>query len=244
MEVENKLKVLPVKKPKDEISDLNPILLPHAFLLMIVAPPRSGKSNLIINLICNSEFYKGKKKDHYFHDIYYLSPTSEFDKTTMTALKTLDNCVQISDLDQLLHMDVILKSLMMEQRAVPKEERKKILIVLDDCVGYMKRNSEIAMLATKYRHYDLSIIVVAQSYRAIPPLIRNCATGLITFALANAKETEKIHEEIGCGFPDFETMFNYATEKRYQFLYTNIEGQKIYKNFDELLYDKDIDQPS
>jgi len=112
MEVDNRLTVLPVKKPKDAPSDLNPILLPHAFLLMIVAPPRSGKSNLIINLICNSEFYRGKRGDHYFKDIYYLSPTQEFDKTTMNALKMLDNVVQISDTDQLLHMDVILKSLM------------------------------------------------------------------------------------------------------------------------------------
>lgn len=244
MEHDNRLAVLPVKKPKEAPSDLNPILLPHAFLLMIVAPPRSGKSNLIINLICNSEFYRGKHGKHYFDDIYYLSPTQEFDKTTMNALKMLDNVVQISDLDQLQHADVILKSLQAEQRNTPKEERKKILLIFDDMIGFLKRNSEIALLSCKYRHYDLSIIVVAQSYRAIPPLIRNCATGLITFGLANGKEYEKIHEEIGSGFKDFETFFDYATEKRYGFLYVNIEGQKVYKNFDECIYDKDLDTPS
>lgn len=244
MEANNPLTILPVKKPKEAPSDLNPILLPHAFLLMIVAPPRSGKSNLIINLICNSEFYRGKRGAHYFDDIYYLSPTQEFDKTTMNALKMLDNVVQISDLDQLQHADVILKSLQAEQRSTPKEERKKILLIFDDMIGFLKRNSEIALLSCKYRHYDLSIIVVAQSYRAIPPLIRNCATGLITFGLANGKEYEKIHEEIGSGFKDFEIMFDYATEKRYGFLYVNIEGQKVYKNFDECIYDKDLDTPS
>ena len=240
-EPENLLKVLPVKKPKDEPTDLNPILLPHAFLLMIVAPPRAGKSNLIMNLICNSEFYRGKKKDHYFQEIYYCSPTQEFDKTTMTALKLLDNVVQISDMDQLAHADVILRQLQAEQRAVEKEDRKKILVVFDDMVGLMRRNSEIATLSTKYRHYDLSIIVVAQSYRALPPLIRNCATGLVVFGLANGKEFEKIYEEIGSGFPEFETMFNYATQKRYEFCYMNIEGQQVYRNFEELLFCKDRD---
>ena len=237
------LVVRPVKKPIEKDHGINPILMPHAFLKIIVAPPRSGKSNCIINLICNSDFYRGKTGDHYFDEIYYLSPTQCFDKTTMNALKMLDNVVQISDVDQLLHSDVILKTLQAEQKALPADERRRILVVFDDMIGYMKRNSEVALLATKYRHYSLSIIIVAQSYRAIPPLIRNCANAMICFGLSNYKEYEKIYEEIGSGFPEFETMFNYATEKKYSFIYCDIERQKVFRNFEEILYDKGADTP-
>jgi len=214
--------------------------MPHAFLLAVVAPPRAGKSNLIINLICNSEFYRGNKKDHYFDDIYYCSPTQSFDKTTMNALKMLDNVVQIDDLDQLYHLDIVLRQLMAEQSAEEDlTKRKKILVVLDDCVGIMQKNPEIALLATKYRHYGISMIVVSQSFRKLPLLIRNCATGLIVFNLANGREVEKVYEEHGSGFPNWYDMYEISTEKKYNFIYMDIEHQKVYHNFNELLYDKD-----
>jgi len=234
------LNILPVKKPNEKPHELNEVLLPHAFLLAVVAPPRAGKSNLIINLICNSEFYRGNKKDHYFDDIYYCSPTQSFDKTTMNALKMLDNVVQIDDLDQLYHLDIVLRQLMAEQSAEEDlTKRKKILVVLDDCVGIMQKNPEIALLATKYRHYGISMIVVSQSFRKLPLLIRNCATGLIVFNLANGREVEKVYEEHGSGFPNWYDMYEISTEKKYNFIYMDIEHQKVYHNFNELLYDKD-----
>jgi hypothetical protein len=66
---------------------------------------------------------------------------------------------------------------------------------------------------------------------------------MICFGLSNYKEYEKIYEEIGSGFPEFETMFNYATEKKYGFIYCDIERQKVYRNFEEILYDKGADTP-
>ena len=234
------LNILPVKKPIEKPHDLNEVLLPHAFLLAVVAPPRAGKSNLIINLICNSEFYRGNKKDHYFDDIFYCSPTQNFDKTTMNALKMLDNVVQIDDLDQLYHLDIVLRQLMAEQAAEEDlSKRKKILFLMDDCVGIMQKNPEIALLSTKYRHYGISMIVVSQSFRKLPLLIRNCATGLIVFNLANGREVEKVYEEHGSGFPNWYDMYEISTEKKYNFIYMDIERQKVYHNFSELLYDKD-----
>jgi hypothetical protein len=236
------LKILPVKKPAEKPSDLNPVLLPHPFLLSLCAPPRSGKSNSIINLICNSEFYRGNKKDHYFDDVFYCSPTSCFDKTTCNALKLLDNCIQIHELDQLYSLDIFLRQIMKEQSEAEPEERKKILIVLDDMVGIMEKNKEIALLATKYRHYGISIIAVTQSYKKLPLLIRNCTTGLIVFGLHNEKEVEKVYDEHGCGFPCWYDMYSLATSQKYNFLYMNIEGQKVYHNFETLLYDKDAEE--
>jgi hypothetical protein len=238
------LEVLSVKKQKEPPSDLNPILLPHAFLMCLVAPPRAGKSNLIMNLICNSEFYRGKKKDHYFDEIYFLSPTSVFDKTTAKALSLMDNCIQISDPYELLHCDIFLQQLQAEQASMPIEERKRILVVFDDMVQYLKTNKEIGLLACKYRHYGLSIICVAQSYRAIPLLMRNCATAIITFNLHNPNEVRKMVEEYLGGFPDGEMLYNHATEKKYNFLYADIEHQKLYHNFNiPALYCKDRDTP-
>ena len=55
------LQVLKVKDPKKKINKLDEKLhahLPrHAFLMLLVAPPRSGKSALIANLLANKSFY-------------------------------------------------------------------------------------------------------------------------------------------------------------------------------------------
>jgi hypothetical protein len=51
-------------------------------------------------------------------------------------------------------------------------------------------------------------------------------------------------EEYLGGFPDGEMLYNFATEKKYNFLYTDIEHQIVYHNFNTpALYDKMRDTP-
>ena len=70
--------------------------------------------------------------------------------------------------------------------------------------------------------------------------VTGSATGT---ALGSFTFKRKVFEEIGSGFPDFYQMYEYSTEKKYNFLFCNIEHQKVYHNFTELLYDKDTAMP-
>lgn len=235
------LEVLPVKIKIPEMDDLNPILPPHAFLLGIIAPPRSGKTNLIMNLLLNDQFYYNKKKSpySYFDEIFYLSPTQIFDKTCCEMLPKLENLIQITDPDELVFSDTILDKITKEQAEAEKEDRKKILVVMDDLVGVIDKLPKLQQLCTKFRHYSMSIIIVSQSYRKIPSVIRNCFTAMIVFDLKNEKEFGKISDEFTGSIPDSERLIKQIVNKRYDFFYFNIERQQLYHNFHTLMWSRD-----
>lgn len=238
------LTILPVRKQAEEEDDLNPVLPRHAFLMLLIAPPRAGKSNLIANLLCNPAFYYNKKdplNPSYFSEIFYFSPTSKFDATTKMYLKKLNNAIQIHEPGELEHMDTYMNEIMRTQAEWNEDDpepRKKILFVIDDCLGIIERNKGIASLATKYRHYSISIIVTSQSWRRLPSTIRNCATCLIFFNLVSHKEYIKLYEEHCQSVPMYWDLLP-LLDRKYQFFYYHLEKQELYHNFDKLLFSKD-----
>ena len=75
----NGLPILDVKKPKKKPDTAPEPLPPHAFLMGITSPPRSGKSNLLMSIIGASHMY-GRD---YFDEIYtcredYLNRSPKF----------------------------------------------------------------------------------------------------------------------------------------------------------------------
>jgi len=107
------LKVKDIKKKIHPLDDkLHPHLPRHAFLMLLIAPPRSGKSALIANLLANPSFYNALE---YWDFVYYVSPTQKFDRTTMHYLNKLENVIQIDDDDTLRNLDIFLKEIMDSQ---------------------------------------------------------------------------------------------------------------------------------
>lgn len=242
------LRILKVKTEKENIlpieKELHPHLPRHAFLELIVAPPRSGKSSLIANMLANHNYYNkydSKKDEFYFQTIYYISPSQLFDRVTKTYLQKLETeVIQISDPEDIKQIEHVLKDIMKNQMKLHEEEEpmKRILIVLDDCIGYF--DDSLATLCSRYRHWSLSIIITSQQYRKIPLLIRNCAGHIIVFKLNNSKEIEKITDEWGEAYTtpaNFESILRHSTEKKYNFLYMDNENLKMYQNFETLIMD-------
>jgi len=233
-----KLEVLKVKDVKRKIHPLDKKLHPnlprHPFLELVVGPPKSGKSAALLNLLMNQEFYNAEE---YWDEVIMISPTCEFDHTLKNFLPLLENCVRITDPEEIVNLEGILREIIKGQVALKKkeEEMKRILIVLDDCVGYMK---DVALLTTKYRHYNLSLIITSQNFRSIPVITRNCAGILILFHLNSARELSKIDEEWGENFcPDFEKLAKKYTEHKYEFIVMNQETMKITHGFNEVICD-------
>jgi type II secretory ATPase GspE/PulE/Tfp pilus assembly ATPase PilB-like protein len=92
----DKLQVLPVKKHQTttnkKLDDIPPPLLRPEFLLIVVGPVRSGKGNLLVNILENKNF--GYRQ--YFEDIIYISPTIEND-VTGRFIKADEKIQKISD---------------------------------------------------------------------------------------------------------------------------------------------------
>jgi hypothetical protein len=230
------LKVKPHKKKEHPLDkQLHPELCRHPYCQLIIAPPKQGKSNLLINLLMNPQFYNAEE---YYDEVIYCSPSQMHDETVKHCLPKLPNIVQIYDTDELMHLDVILKEIITSQKKLVKEDKemKRIWIILDDCIGFFCK--ELSILSSKYRHNGLSITVVSQGFRQIPLLVRNCAQSIIFFHLNNEKELIKIDEEYGSNYcSDFIEKAKHHTSEKYSFVHLNNETLRMTKNFTELIVD-------
>lgn len=177
----------------------------------------------------------------YFDEVIYCSPSQNFDETTRHVLPKLDFVTQVDDIDMLENCDTLIKSIMLQQAKEDLDERPNILIVLDDMSGTLQKNKQLCKLATKYRHYGISIIVSVQHYKSIPTMIRTSLTCFIHFHIPNEVDYKKMCEEIHCQFKDGEQMGMLSTSQRYNFAYINLEKAEFYHNFDTLLYSRDTD---
>ena len=225
----NKLEILPVKTMENRnAKGIPPPLLQPPFLWIIVGSVRSGKSVMLMNLLMNKNF----GYNDYFDNIIFLSPTLPSDKTGQILYKDED-IIKITD--GLDNLNEILQVIVEEQ----KNSDEKLLVVMDDILGLLGSNqSFFSSLCSRYRHYNMSIVVTTQDFRKIPQTCRYNATGYCLFKSHNTKEVEKLEEEFGGSFPDFLNLYKEATSEKYSFLYLNMEKAQAFKRFDELLWEK------
>jgi hypothetical protein len=225
----SKLKILKVKdlmKKDSRFDKLDPILLKPPFLLIINGSVRSGKSNMIINMIYNDNFYK-----KVFDNIVYISPTVNLDNT----LQHLDE--DIIKVDNPEYLDETLKKIVESQEDI-ENENEHTLIIIDDCLGFLKRGSYLTYLATRYRHFRISLIITSQDFRSVPNIIRANASGYLIFKTSNKKEYKKLEDEFGSLFPNFQELYEMCTNKLYSFMFLNLRNLNVYSDFEKLVYKK------
>jgi hypothetical protein len=230
MEKENKihpLTVLPVKKINKKVEYNIPKPLPEPpFCFLFIAPSNSGKSVVLCNFLKNVMF----GYDNDFEQIYYISPTVMLDDTLKSIAKD-DSIIKIHDHEELEMMDHILSDIVKEQKAKDSEERKNILIVLDDMLSYFSNHSVLNKLPALSRHYRISFIVLSQSFSSVPNILRKQISHLLIFKLYSNKDLKAVEEEIGSNYEDFIKHYNEATKEKYNFLYLNNTNKEVYKNF-------------
>jgi len=232
------LEILPAKKNKQKKSyNLHEHLLLPPFNALIIAPTCSGKSNLILNLLLNTNFYKGV-----FKKIYYFSPSVTIDET-LKAINDDEDIIKFHDDDDLNNNDNILRAIVegQKEKEMKENDLDNILIVYDDMLSYLKTTSFIGKLYTKSRHYNISCIITSQHYTSIPLKCRNNSQMILIFKMYNESEIEKIVHEIGCNFRNFKTYLETSVNEMYGFLYCDLRNMKLYKNFQTLLWSKKDD---
>jgi zona occludens toxin (predicted ATPase) len=229
------LSILPVKKHnKKPEFDLPEVFPSTAFSFLITAVTKSGKSVGIVNLLYNDSI--NFKKQFPPGNIFYISPTVQLDDTLKAVMKD-DDIVKIDDFESLDNLDTILSEIVKEQKETPEDERENVLIILDDCISYLK-SKVLANLTTKNRHYRISLVITTQSFRAVNQVLRKNATCHLFYKMYNKKEIDAINEEILSGFEDGLKYYKIATEKPYSFLYANCRQMELYERFENKLWSK------
>jgi hypothetical protein len=197
-----------------------------------VGSVKQGKSNLVVNLLCNPDMYKDK-----FDTVKIISNTLNSDPKGKLLNKFFD-CEDHYD-------DQMITDIVESQKAYDEGDRPTMAVVLDDILTKdFKKTNQVSFLATKFRHYGIDLLAfTTQSFRAVSGLIRNNATDVIIMKQQNNKELEKIAEEFGDMFPNiFMDLYKRAIDDApYSFLYLDLQENpaKAFIRFETLIGEGD-----
>jgi len=232
-------RVIPVKDP-DPTPSKNPPLHPNlpqvdgfggGALVLLVSPVRTGKSTLISNMLLNDQFYDAQDR---FDNTTIISNTIANDITSRFLRKAFDT--------HDAYDDSIIEGLVQTQKSYDKEEQPEIAVVLDDCLGSIRREAKINHLCSRFRHFNIKLLIISsQNFRACSPIIRQNATNVIVGSpFPNQKELGKMAEEYGDVFGGAENwlkIYAQATPNRYDFLHMSFQDNppKAYRNFEEVI---------
>ena len=204
------------------------------FAMLIVGKPRSGKTNLLLNLTTKAHRNFNRKFDR----VYLFSPSVATMENNPFELLPDDQKYDELTLDNLKY---VLEDI--------KDSSDKTLFILDDVIADMrgKGKAQLENLLHKVffnrRHLagkggSVSIIATSQTYNKIDPKIRRTASHLIFFENKNKKELDTIFDEvILIHKKEFYDTLRYVYDKPFQFLFIDTtlpDERMLFKNFNQL----------
>lgn len=220
----------------DEIhSKLNQYELTKEFLnrsntTLFIGRQGSGKTSLMINIV--KKLYK-----KCFHFIYVFMPHS--------SRKSLENNIFDKYLDESqLYEELNEETIedLYEKLKNNSEKGFRSLVIFDDVQKALKNNDVLRSLKNiiaNQRHLKTTNFILLQNYFSLDKSLRELANNLVIFKL-NKSQTEKIfNESVESAKDKFEQIRNIVFDKPYTWLFINLSTQRIFKEWDEILYNDD-----
>lgn len=235
----NAPKVLPVVDPHNVKPKFHHNHLPKVgvdvpgggALLLMISPVKTGKSTIINNLMLNENFYG----QYFFDDCHIISNTIANDITS----RFLNKAFNVTD----HYSDEVVDNIVNRQKRLKKADQPQMALILDDCLGSIKRESKINHLCSRYRHYNIKLLIISsQKFKgSVSPIIRANATDVIVGSpFPNQKELFAIAEEYGDlfgGADNWIRLYRKSTPNKYDFAYMDLQSNPplFYSNFDKVV---------
>ena len=90
------------------------------------------------------------------------------------------------------------------------------------------------------RHLHTSVYFLCQTYKSLEPDIRKLFSNIFLFKVSK-KEMEDIMNEIIEGHKnDIDEIIKLVFDKPYNYLFINTDSQRMFKNFDEIIFSDHI----
>jgi len=242
--MEHDLDILPVMNDPDrqQYRDVHPNLIKPPFRMALVGSSKSGKSNLLMNLL-RSDFYGGDKRKGVkpcFTRIVVISPNLGLDSTTRSLNKLCNN----GDI-RTTYSDAFIYDLIESQKEKESNDRDRIFLIIDDLLGLgCKQNCLLFSSVSYMRHLDISCCFITQQLKgqnSLAPAVRNNLDAMIFFKNGSHKQVEALCDDLQGTFgskKNVENMLYYATRKPYHFCFFNVRDLKVFHNFTEFMWEK------
>jgi len=218
--------------PKLNEFELSKEFLNRSNTTVFIGRQGSGKTSLLINFIKNKNLYR-----KVFNYIYVIMPHS--------SRKSLRNNI----FDKYLPIEQIYEELNEEtigdiynKLKENSENGFKSLVIFDDVQKALKNYQVLLSLKNiiaNQRHLKVVNLILVQNYFSLDKSLRELINNIIMFKL-NKTQTEKIFNECVEQAKDkFEKIRNFVFDEPYNWLFINLPSQKIFKGFDEIIYNDD-----
>ena len=204
--------------------------------MCLIGRPGSGKSSMAISLMTQKS-PKIYRKTH--HHVIIMMPANSIGSLKKNPFA----CLPPENIYNELNDKTISQVYSNIDKASSADE--KTLLFIDDMTSDLKKSKFIIDTLKKLiynrRHLKLNIIITAQSYVNMPLDIRKNITNLILFK-PSKKEFQIIFEELVEAKKElFEQVMKISYDKIHNFLFLNVPSQRLFKNFDELIFHEEND---
>ena len=195
--------------------------------------PASGKTSLMVSFLSG----KGDKQVYrkVFNNVVVIMPQTSIQSMKKNIFKKHDPSKMYEELD----LETIQNIYSNLENA--SSEKENTLLIMDD-IGASLKNNEIQKIFRKIiynrRHLKVKVVILVQSFLSLPKEIRKLLNNIFLFKPSKV-EFENLFDEL------FETnkdlaidIMNIGYEKHHDYLMLNVDTQRIYKGFDEIIITK------
>ena len=197
---------------------------------VIVGKPGSGKTSLLIS------FLQGKKEKtvyrKVFNNVRVVMP-----QTSINSMKK--NVFKKHPADKIYEeLDLSTITSIYECLVEASGEGENTLLILDD-VGASLKNNEIQKIFRKIiynrRHLKCKIVCLVQSFLSIPKEIRKLLNNIFIFKPSKVEFVNLFDELFETNKDLAMDIMNVGYKNAHDYLMLNVDTQKIYKKFDEII---------
>lgn len=205
----------------------------HQMTLMI-GRPGSGKTSLIYSLFKS----KGKNKilNGVFTTIYLYQPLNS--RGSMTDNIFNDELPEDQKFDELNEENL---SYVYDRIKQDATEGYTSCIIFDDMGAFLKNNEILKIFKEMFfnrRHLKLSCFFLCQTFYSFPKDLRRIWSNLFIFKVSKDEMSNIITELIEQQKDVCNEIMNLVYDKPFQYLMINVDSQKLYKGFDEIIINK------
>lgn len=196
---------------------------------LVVGTQGSGKTSWLVNTI--RTLYR-----KVFHRVYVFMPRSSISSLQPNIFKDLPEDQIFEELNYRNIQQVY------EQVKELAKDGQQTLIVYDDVQKALKDKHVLLALKNliaNQRHLHIVNLILVQNYFALHKSLRELANNVVLFKLGKSQTEKVFNELIECHRDKFETVRQLVYNERYNWLFINVNSQRLYRNWDEILLDEE-----
>lgn len=199
---------------------------------LLIGTQGQGKTSLLVNMV--KKLYK-----KVFHKIFVFMPA-----TSRQSLKpNIFDKLPEEQLFEELNGETI--SHVYEQVKQLSEEGKHTLIIYDDVQKSLKDKfvlNSLKNIIANQRHLHVVNLILCQNFFALHKSLREIVNNVVLFKLGKSQSEKIFNELIEIHKEKFDDIRDLAFDEKYNWLFINLGSQRIYKKFDEIIFNEDEDE--